>query len=316
MSPPSAPHFSVLLKECVDLLVRRPGGRYLDATIGPAGHSSGLLERAGNDAFLVGIDLDAQALELARQSLHSSPGRWWLVRSSFAQMDAILGGALGTFDAILIDLGYSSAQLEDPLRGMSYSIDGPLDMRLSETVGPPASELINTLPTDDLADLIRQFGEERQAGRVARAIDQARKRESIRTTGELANAIATVAPARFRVKTLARVFQAIRIRVNRELEALESALPAAVRLLAPDGRLGVICFHSLEDRIVKHFMLRAVKDCICPKDFPACRCEHRASLRLITRKPVRASEEEVRRNSRSRSATLRVAARLVEKRAA
>ncbi len=305
-------HIPVLRQECTELLITRPGGRLLDGTVGMAGTSLALLEKAGPQAFLIGMDLDLESLRRARRVLSESApnGHWGLVRASFARMDVVLGGGVGTFDAVLLDLGYSSVQLDDPRRGLSYAVDGPLDMRLSPVVGPPASEWVNQLPVAELADLIRCFGEERHAHRIARAIDNARRRAPILTTGALRDAISTVVPPRFRIKTLARVFQAIRIHVNRELEALEAALPAATRLLAPGGRLGVISFHSLEDRIVKRFMMHAAKDCICPPDFPACCCKHRATLRLVTRKPVRAGKSEISRNIRSRSATLRVAAKL------
>jgi len=309
-------HHPVLLTQCVELLGRDSGGRFLDATLGLGGHGRGLLRRAGDDALLVGVDLDAGALARARETLRDAPGRCFLLRSSFAWIDSVLAGARGSFDAVLLDLGYSSAQLDDPARGLSYSLDGPLDMRLTPSIGPPASHLVNSLEVGDLADLIRSFGEERQARKIAGAIDAARRRTPIYTTGELAAAISSVAPTRFRTKTLARVFQALRIRVNRELEALEEALPAAVRLLAPDGRLGVISFHSLEDRIVKRFMVLSATDCICPPALPECRCEHRATLRLVTRRVVRASREEIERNPRSRSARLRVAARIPDRRAA
>jgi 16S rRNA (cytosine1402-N4)-methyltransferase len=305
-------HKPVLEVECGELLIPHPCGRLLDATVGMAGTALSMLKKAGPDATLIGMDLDIEALQRARVFLaeRAPAGRWALVRASFARMDAVLAGAVGTFDAVLLDLGYSSVQLEDPRRGLSYALDGPLDMRLTPAVGPPASDWVNTLSVAELADVIRRFGEERHAHRVARAIDEARRRAPLLTTGALREAVSGVVSPRFRIKTLARVFQAIRICVNRELEALEEALPAAVHLLAPGGRLGVISFHSLEDRIVKRFMVHAAKDCICPPDFPACRCDHRATLRLVTRKPVRAGQSEIARNTRSRSATLRVAAKL------
>ncbi|MAE72072.1 MAG: 16S rRNA (cytosine(1402)-N(4))-methyltransferase [Gemmatimonadetes bacterium] len=309
-------HEPVMLERCGELVAWREGGRYLDATIGNGGHSKEFLRRAGEDALLVGLDLDVASLNRARSLLRSAPGRWFLVQASFARMDRTLRGVEGSFDGIFLDLGYSSAQLADARRGLSYGADGPLDMRLTPSIGPPASELIRSLEAGELEELIRTLGEERNARRIARAIDQARERDPIRTTGELASVISSVASSRFRIKTLSRVFQALRIRVNHELEALESALPAAVRLLAPDGRLGVISFHSLEDRIVKRFMVLSAKECICPPDFPECRCEHRASLRFVTRRAIQASGEEVKRNPRSRSARLRVAARLPDRRAA
>ncbi len=309
-------HEPVMRDQSAELVAWREGGRYVDATIGNAGHALEFLRRAGDDAILVGLDLDAESLMRARSALRSAAGRWYLVQASFARMDRTLRGAAGSFDGVILDLGYSSSQLADSRRGLSYNADGPLDMRLTPSIGPPASELIRSLDVSELERLIRTLGEERHARRIALAIDYARERDPIRTTAELASVISSVASTRFRIKTLSRVFQALRIRVNHELEALESALPAAVRLLAPDGRLGVISFHSLEDRIVKRFMVLSAKECICPPDFPECRCEHRASLRLVTRRAIQASEDELKRNPRSRSARLRVAARLPERKAA
>ena len=304
-------HAPVLLEETLVALAVRPGGLYLDGTCGSAGHGEAILRQATPGGRLVALDRDPAALQRGRSVLADTPGdRWLLVRSSFANMSDVLAGARGCFDGVLLDLGYSSDQLEDSSRGFSYSSDGPLDMRLSSDVGPSAAERIRDASVEELTRVIRNFGEERAARRVALAIEAARTSEAIETTAQLARVVGSVVPERFRTKTLARVFQAIRIWVNGELEAVEAALPAAVRLLAPGGRLVVIAFHSLEDRIVKRFMVEAARHCICPPEIPECRCDHVPTLRLVSRKPVRPGSSEVERNPRSRSARLRVAERL------
>ncbi len=311
MSSPGLSHTPVLQQEVLASLGVE--GPFLDCTTGMGGHAGALLAQAVVRPLLVGLDHDASTLRLAARHLAAAPGKWLLVESSFAEMDRLLGPAQGRFRGVLLDLGYSSAQLDDKARGLSFSLDGPLDMRLSRRAGPTAADFVNGTEVPELASVIRRYGEERAARRIAAAVVAARP---LHTTGDLARAVARVVPERFRVKTLARVFQAIRIEINRELEALEEALPAAVRMLAPGGRLAVISFHSLEDRIVKKFMVESSRNCVCPPRLPVCVCDHRATLRLVTRKPVIAGDEERTANPRSRSARLRVARRIEVDRAA
>jgi 16S rRNA (cytosine1402-N4)-methyltransferase len=229
-----------------------------------------------------------------------------LVHSSFINMGEVaLDRGFVTVDGILMDLGISSRQLGDPERGFSFQADGPLDMRLDPTAEMTAAELVNELPQDELADIIYRYGEDRDSRRIARAVVAARP---IRSTMALASVVSGAVRNRERgIHPATRTFQALRIAVNRELEALATSLPQAVRLLRPGGRLAVIAFHSLEDRIVKQFFQRESRDCLCPPEIPACVCGHRATLEVITRKPIRPTAAEVERNPRSRSARLRIA---------
>jgi 16S rRNA (cytosine1402-N4)-methyltransferase len=223
---------------------------------------------------------------------------------------SLLAGELGwsQVDGILLDLGLSSMQLDDPTRGFAFRLDGPLDMRFGPEPGPTAADLVNELPEQELAELIRKFGEESGARRIAKAIVLARP---VTTTTELAQVISqAVGRAGGRIHPATQTFQALRIAVNQELAVLERGLNAALGLLAPGGRLAVIAFHSLEDRLVKHFMRRESQDCICPPEQPVCTCDHQAQIRLIGRKPVMATPEEIERNRRARSARLRIAERL------
>lgn len=302
-------HIPVLLREVLDGLKVQPGGRYIDATVGGGGHAVAILERSAPDGRLLGIDRDPEVLERARERLRPFGERVVLAQGSYAELRRLaVRYDFLEVDGILFDLGLSSWQLSDPHRGFSFQIEGPLDMRYDPGQGIPASEIVNRWPEKELAALIRRYGEERYARRIARAIVRHRP---IRTTTELAALIArTVGWGRDDLHPATRTFLALRIAVNDELSALEQALPQAVSLLKPGGRLAVIAFHSLEDRIVKTFFQREARDCLCPPQVPVCTCGHRATLRLITRKPIRPSEEEVRVNPRARSARLRIAERL------
>ncbi|MER3400269.1 MAG: 16S rRNA (cytosine(1402)-N(4))-methyltransferase [Thermoflexus sp.] len=302
-------HIPVLLREVLDGLKVQPGGRYIDATVGGGGHAAAILERSAPDGRLLGIDRDPEVLERARERLRPFGERVVLAQGSYAELRRLaVRYDFLEVDGILFDLGLSSWQLSDPHRGFSFQIEGPLDMRYDPGQGIPASEIVNRWPEKELAALIRRYGEERYARRIARAIVRHRP---IRTTTELAALIArTVGWGRDDLHPATRTFLALRIAVNDELSALEQALPQAVSLLKPGGRLAVIAFHSLEDRIVKTFFQREARDCLCPPQVPVCTCGHRATLRLITRKPIRPSEEEVRVNPRARSARLRIAERL------
>ncbi|HEC23123.1 MAG TPA: 16S rRNA (cytosine(1402)-N(4))-methyltransferase RsmH [Chloroflexi bacterium] len=303
-------HVPVLLSAVLEGLRPRSGMSFIDATLGAGGHAVALLEASAPDGRLLGFDRDAAALEVARRRLARFGDRVRVVHASYAQIGRLAPAhGFEAVDGILFDLGLSSLQLDDPARGFSFRFDAPLDMRFDPRHGITAAELVNELPEERLAALLREYGEERHARRIARAIVAARP---VRTTGRLAEVVARAVPrARHeRIHPATRTFQALRIAVNEELEALERALPQAVELLRPGGRLAVISFHSLEDRIVKRFMRREAQDCLCPPEQLVCTCEHVARLRVITRKPIMATEEEIAANPRARSARLRLAERV------
>lgn len=315
-------HVPVLLQEVLAHLNPAPGGVYIDATAGGGGHSLAILEAstapsaraadavptAAAGGRLLSLDTDPRAVHRVRQRLAHYGQRSVVVHANFGHLAKVAAqeGFYPT-DGVLMDLGLSSDQLGDSSRGFALMADGPLDMRFDPSTEVTAADLVNTLDEGQLADLIYQYGEERLARRFARAIVAARP---LRTTTELAEVIQRVSGRRGRLHPATRTFQALRIAVNRELLTLEDALPQAVSLLRPGGRLVVISFHSLEDRLVKRFLLREAQDCICPPEVLICQCQHRATLRIITRKPVQPSAEELDRNPRSRSAKLRAAERL------
>jgi len=312
---PISLHHPVLYQEVLEGLKVRPGGCYVDATVGSGGHALGILEASAPDGRLLGLDLDPEALRRAEARLALFGGRVRLIHGSFVHLVAYARAyGFAPADGVLFDLGLSSDQLAAAWRGFSFLREGPLDMRFDPGQGPTAAELVNELPVEELARLLARYGEEKQARRIAQAIVEARP---ITTTTQLAQVVAQAVGFREargkaggrggRIHPATCTFQALRIAVNRELEALEAALPQALDLLAPGGRLVVISFHSLEDRIVKQFMRRESQDCICPPEQPVCTCDHRARLRLITRRPLRPTPEEVARNPRSRSARMRVA---------
>ncbi len=281
----------------------------MDATLGAGGHAWGILAAASPKGELLGLDLDPQALEIASPRRDVFRGRVTLVQASFTTLAAQLE-KLGwkEVQGIVIDLGVSSMQLDRPERGFSFQAEGALDMRFDPGQPLSAADLVNRAPEQQLADLIWRYGEEPQARRIARAIVQARP---LRTTLQLAEVVSrAVGSHRQRIHPATRTFQALRIAVNAELEAIEAVLPLAVQALEPGGRLAVIAFHSLEDRIVKQFFRRESKDCICPPGQPVCTCGHKATLKEVTRHPVVAAEAEVAGNQRARSARLRVAEKL------
>lgn len=305
-----APHIPVLLDATLRLLQPQAGGRYIDATLGAGGHAQAILEESAPNGRLLGLDQDTAALALARQRLAVYGDRARLVHANFRDLERVAhANTFTNVDGILIDLGLSSMQLDTGERGFAFSHDAPLDMRMDTTQDETAADLVNTLPERELADLIYQYGEEPASRRIARAIVAARP---IGTTAQLAQLVARVAGGKghWRIHPATRTFQALRIAVNDELGALQAVLPQAVRLLKAGGRLAVISFHSLEDRIVKQFMRDEAQDCICPPGQPVCTCGHTATLRAITRKPVTADEAEIAANSRARSARLRVAERI------
>jgi 16S rRNA (cytosine1402-N4)-methyltransferase len=301
-------HRPVLYHEIIHFLRPISPGRYVDATVGAGGHAYGILERSSPAGRLLAFDRDPQALELAAQRLSEFGNRVTLVHASYTRLEEE-SRRLGweSVNGILFDLGVSSMQIDSPERGFSFQSEGPLDMRFDPHQGRDAASLVNSLPEKELADLIWRYGEERNARRIARAICQARP---LTTTTELAEVIRHAVGQRERIHPATRTFQALRIAVNEELLAIEAALPQALDLLAPGGRLAVISFHSLEDRLVKQFFRRESSDCICPPEQPVCTCGHRAVIREITRRPVTPKEEEIQENPRARSARLRVAEKL------
>ena len=306
-------HVSVLLEECLEALDIKPDGVYLDGTLGGAGHSSQIAKRltAGR---LIGIDRDMVALKAAGQRLEPYRDNVTLVHSNFCEMAQVVKElGLPGVDGILLDLGVSSPQLDDGERGFSYMADAPLDMRMNSEDALSAHTVVNTWSQDELKRILFDYGEERFAPRIAAAICRRREEKPIETTLELVDIIRSAMPAqalREKQHPAKRSFQAIRIAVNDELGSVEKAMEAAIPLLNPGGRLAVITFHSLEDRIVKNAMADAAKGCTCPPNFPVCVCGKKPQVKLISRKPIIAGERELEENPRSRSAKLRVCEKL------
>jgi 16S rRNA (cytosine1402-N4)-methyltransferase len=303
------PHRSVLYQEIILNLNPHSPGRYVDATVGAGGHAYGILEASSPDGQLLGLDLDPQALALANQRLAIYSGRFTLVQASYITLPEQLH-KLGweNVQGIVLDLGVSSMQLDTPERGFSFLRDGPLDMRFGPSQTTTAADLVNHLPEPDLADVIWRYGEDRNSRRIARGIVAGRP---FSTTLELAQAIEKiVGRGHERLHPATRTFQALRIAVNEELQTIEKMLPSALAALAPGGRLAIISFHSLEDRLVKHFFRRESRDCICPPEQPVCTCDHRASIKELSRHPILPTEDETESNPRARSAHLRVAEKL------
>jgi 16S rRNA (cytosine1402-N4)-methyltransferase len=304
----ATPHLPVLYKEIIHALQPKATGHYVDGTLGAGGHSAGILEASAPDGEVLGFDLDPQALAIARERLAPFGERAHLVQASYVEMGpaaARLGWA--GVDGIVLDLGVSSMQLDTPQRGFSFLQDGPLDMRFSPQADQSAADLVNFLPEGELADIIFRYGEERLSRKIAHVIVQDRP---FSTTRQLADLILRVIGKKERIHPATRTFQALRIAVNGELDAVESVLPIAMGLLRSGGRLAVIAFHSLEDRIVKDTFRRESTNCLCPPRQPVCTCGHRAIIKLINRKPSEASEAEIQENSRARSAKLRVVEKL------
>ena len=280
----------------------------MDGTLGAGGHAAGLLAGSEPGGQLLGLDVDPQSLGLALQKLTPFGERAWLKKASYTSLPGQLA-ELGwdSVDGILLDLGASSMQFDTPERGFSFLADGPLDMRFDPSNPLTAAEIVNKWPEQELADLLFRYGEESSARRIARAIVAARP---VGGTRQLAAVIERVQPRRGPHHPATQSFQALRIAVNGELESVEKILPLAVQALGPGGRLAVISFHSLEDRLVKEYFRRESKDCICPPRQPICTCGHKASIKEITRRPITPTEAEINQNSRARSAKLRVAEKL------
>ena len=302
-------HISVLLDECIDGLSIKPDGIYVDGTLGGAGHSSQIAARL-TTGRLIGIDRDPIALKAARERLTPFEERVTLVHSNFCEMASVLDDlGIDGVDGILLDLGVSSPQLDDGQRGFSYMVDAPLDMRMNNDDALTAEEVVNTWTYEELRRILFDYGEERYAPQIAANICRKREEQPIQTTLQLVDIIRGAMPAaalREKQHPAKRSFQAIRIAVNDELGAVRQVMDAAISKLNPGGRLAIITFHSLEDRIVKNGMADAATGCICPPQFPVCVCGKKPAVRLITRKPIVAGDEELARNPRARSAKLRI----------
>ena len=302
-------HVSVLLQECIDGLNIRPNGIYVDGTLGGAGHSSQIAARL-TTGRLIGIDRDPVALKAAGERLKPFGDRVTLVHSNFCEIATVLRDlGISGVDGILMDLGVSSPQLDDAARGFSYMADAPLDMRMNGEDRLTAKDVVNTWSYEELRRILFDYGEERYAPKIASAICRRRESKPIETTMELVDIIrSAMPPAALREKQhpAKRSFQAIRIAVNDELGSVEKVMVDAIPCLNPGGRLAVITFHSLEDRIVKNGMANAAKGCTCPPNFPVCVCGNKPKVKLISRKPIVASDEELEVNPRSRSAKLRI----------
>jgi len=315
-SAPGTPHLAhvpVLLRESIDLLAPKPGGVYVDGTLGAGGHGAEILRRSGPDGVLIGLDQDADAVERSRSALERFGSRVTIRQANFRDTDRVLA-ELGRehVDGVLLDLGVSWFHLKSPERGFSFQSEGPLDMRMDQRGTRTAADLVNTLPWKELARIIGEYGEENKAGAIARAIERARMREPITSTAQLAQIVSAVFPPYppRRIHPATRTFQALRIAVNDELGALNDGLSRIIPLLRPGGRLAVISFHSLEDRIVKQAFVAAAKGCICPPKLPVCRCGKKPELKILTHRPVGPGPEEIEQNPAARSAKLRAAEKL------
>ena len=305
-------HIPVLLPETIAALLPHPGGRYLDATVGAGGHAQEVLELSSPDGTLIGMDADPRALAATAERLADFGERIQLKQAySDDLLSVVQQFGSEPLDGILFDLGVSSPQLDDAERGFSFQHEAPLDMRFGPLARVSAADLVNELPARELEDIFRRFGEERYARRIAREIVARRHPHRIETTTQLASLVRQTVPRTHRntIHPATRVFQALRIAVNDELGRLQRALEQTVQVLAAKGRVVVITFHSLEDRIVKHFFRDYARDCVCPPEVPICTCGHHPELSIVTRKPITPSTDEIERNPRSRSAKLRVAER-------
>ena len=306
-------HRPVLLDECIQALKIRPEGTYLDGTLGRAGHSREIARRLAGGR-LICVDRDRAALDAARERLGDWMDRVELVHSNFSRIDEILDGlGIGRVDGMLFDLGVSSPQLDDPARGFSYRTDAPLDMRMDREESLSALEVVNQWSQEELRRILTQYGEERYAPQIAAAIVRRREDRPIRTTLELVEVVRSAMPGkalREKQHPAKRTFQAVRIAVNDELSGVDRMVQRAVPRLKPGGRLAVITFHSLEDRIVKNGLAAFARGCTCPPDFPVCVCGKKPEIKLVSRKPILPGEAEIEENPRARSAKLRTAEKL------
>ena len=306
----TARHVPVLCSEVAGIVQQGPGRLVLDATVGLGGHAAAILERLP-EARLVGLDVDEAALEFAATRLRPFGDRVQLVHGSYAQLDVHLRGlGIESVDAIILDLGVSSLQIDETARGFSYRAAGPLDMRMDPQSGRTAADFLNAADEEEIAQALRDFGEEPQARRIARNLIQERRKAPLRTTADLVAVVERTVSGRKRLQALARVFQGVRIVVNGELENLREGLGSALGVLAPGSTFAVLSYHSLEDRMVKQFFRQQVEGCTCPPKLPYCACGFVAGFRLVARRAIFASPEEVAENPRARSARLRALQRV------
>jgi 16S rRNA (cytosine1402-N4)-methyltransferase len=307
------PHVPVMLDEVVDLLHLQPGGVYVDGTVGLGGHSAAILGRIQPDGFLIGIDRDNESLESAGERLKSFPGRFRLIHDNYKNLPDTLNNLdIAPVDGVLLDMGVSSWQLLTAERGFSFQSDAMLDMRMDRSQSRTAADIVNETPENELADIIYQYGEERMSRRIAAAIANEREIAPITRCAQLAGIISRVIPARGRqsIHPATRTFQALRIAVNEELRGLEEFLLEITGLLKPRGRLVVIAFHSLEDRIVKRALRKLAGQCVCEAPPELCRCDRRVSVKILTSRPMKPGPEELAVNPRARSARLRAAEKI------
>ena len=306
-------HFSVLLSECIENLNIKPDGVYVDGTAGGAGHSSKIAERL-DGGLLIPIDQDEDAIKVISERLAPYGERVKIVRDNFSNIKSVLEGlGIEKIDGLLLDLGVSSYQLDTAERGFSYMADAPLDMRMDNRAVRSAYTVINEYSADELKKIIYDFGEERFAPKIAYGIVNAREKAPVKTTGELVEIIKNSLPSfarREEWSSVKRVFQAVRIEVNRELDVIAPTIEAAVNMMNEGGRIVIITFHSLEDRIVKQTFQSLASGCTCPKDFPVCVCGNKPKIKILTKKPILPSDAELAVNSRSKSAKLRVAEKI------
>ena len=303
-------HVSVLLNECIEALEIKSDGIYVDGTLGGAGHSKEICKHLEVSGQLIGIDQDIDAIEASKIKLASQKCQVKLIESNFSDVKRQLeNNGVGLIDGMLLDLGVSSHQLDVPERGFSYMHDAPLDMRMDQEQKLTAYDVVNTYSQEELNNIIKQYGEDRWSKRISQFICEHRLQEPIKTTYELVEIIKKAVPKGARrdgPHPAKRTFQAIRIEVNNELGIIESTILDIVKLLKPGGRLCIITFHSLEDRIVKQTYKQLEDPCICPREFPVCMCKKESSIKIITRRPILPTDEEIAQNPRSRSAKLRV----------
>ena len=304
-------HKSVLLQEVVQFLDPKTGQVYIDATIGFGGHSSEILKKISPNGKLIGIDQDEEALAWLGANLKDKYPNLTLKKENFYDIEKVAReNGHKNANGIIADIGVSSYQLDEPMRGFSFKNEGPLDMRMDKDQELTAAEVINTYSEQDLTDIFSKYGEERLSKTIAREIVRERAEKPFKTTLELSLLVQSIYTKKglkgLKIHPATRTFQALRIEVNDELKSLEIFLPQALDLLAKKGRLAVITFHSLEDRIVKDFFQKEAKGCICPPDYPICKCGHDAKIKILTKKPVLATEKEIKENPRARSAKLRV----------
>lgn len=303
-------HIPVLFNECIDNLILNKNGIYLDCTLGGGGHSEGILEKISDNGKLISIDQDIMAIDFAKKRLEKYKN-WKVFQNNFENLDVVLYMAgIDKVDGILMDIGVSSTQLDDPARGFSYRYDTPLDMRMNQDSDLSAYDVVNKYSESELSKIIFEYGEERFARKIAKLIVEEREKNPIKTTGELVSIIRKAYPSRSQKHPAKKTFQAIRIEVNKELEVLDTAITKAVDVLKVGGRLGIITFHSLEDRIVKNKFKKLATKCTCPPELPICVCNGKAKVKIITKKPIVPQNDEVGENNRAHSSKLRIVERI------